>query len=88
MFTAGPRDRLTYHTPPRPGRSVAREPRDGPLALGATTDGDPYVMAGPLGELVLLEMGWRVRQIEDRATEKLKARAEEQGLDYRLSHFD
>lgn len=42
---------------------VARERRNGPLALGATTEGDPYVLPGLLGELVLLELGWRVRNL-------------------------
>lgn len=42
---------------------ASREGRDGPLALGATTEGDPYVLAGLLGELVLLELGWRVRNL-------------------------
>ncbi len=37
--------------------------RSGPLALGANTEGDPYVLAGLLGELVLLELGWRVRNL-------------------------
>lgn len=36
---------------------------DGPLALGAATEGDPYVLPGLLGELVLLELGWRVRNL-------------------------
>ena len=40
-----------------------RRERPGPLALGATTEGDPYVLAGLLGELVLLELGWRVRNL-------------------------
>ncbi len=42
---------------------VALEERPGPMALGATTEGDPYVMAGLLGELVLRETGWRVRNL-------------------------
>ena len=42
---------------------VHRRERSGPLALGATTEGDPYVLAGLLGELVLLELGWRVRNL-------------------------
>lgn len=36
---------------------------EGPMALGATTEGDPYVLAGLLGEMVLLELGWRVRNL-------------------------
>ena len=42
---------------------VRAERRGGPLAMGATTEGDPYVLAGLLGELVLLEQGWRVRNL-------------------------
>jgi excisionase family DNA binding protein len=42
---------------------VGRQPRKGPLALGATTEGDPYVLGGLLCELVLLELGWRVRNL-------------------------
>jgi cobalamin-dependent methionine synthase I len=42
---------------------VGREERSGPLALGATTEGDPYVLGGLLGELVLRELGWRVRNL-------------------------
>jgi MerR family transcriptional regulator, light-induced transcriptional regulator len=42
---------------------VALEERPSPFALGATTEGDPYVMAGLLGELVLREIGWKVRNL-------------------------
>jgi excisionase family DNA binding protein len=42
---------------------VGREERPGPLALGAATERDPYVLPGLLGELVLLELGWRVRNL-------------------------
>lgn len=42
---------------------VGRERRIGPLAIGATTEGDPYVLPGLLGQLVLLELGWRVRNL-------------------------
>jgi excisionase family DNA binding protein len=42
---------------------ISREERPGPLALGATTEGDPYVLAGLLGELVLRELGWQVRNL-------------------------
>jgi methanogenic corrinoid protein MtbC1 len=35
----------------------------GPLALCATTEGDPYVLSCLLGELVLREMGWDVRNL-------------------------
>jgi MerR family transcriptional regulator, light-induced transcriptional regulator len=34
-----------------------------PLALGATIEGDPYVLAGLLGELVLRDLGWQVRNL-------------------------
>lgn len=40
----------------------AREPI-GPLALTATTEGDPYYLSCLLGELVLREMGWEVRNL-------------------------
>jgi excisionase family DNA binding protein len=42
---------------------VTREQRPGPLALGATTESDPYVLPGLLGELVLRQLGWRVRNL-------------------------
>jgi excisionase family DNA binding protein len=42
---------------------AGRGERTAPLALGATTEGDPYVLGGLLGELVLLELGWRVRNL-------------------------
>lgn len=35
----------------------------GPLALGATTEGDPYMISSLLAELVLLEAGWTVRNL-------------------------
>jgi methanogenic corrinoid protein MtbC1 len=34
-----------------------------PLAVGASAEGDPYVLPGLLGELVLREKGWRVRNL-------------------------
>jgi excisionase family DNA binding protein len=34
-----------------------------PLALGAATEGDPYVLSSLLGELLLREMGWDVRNL-------------------------
>ena len=34
-----------------------------PLAIGATTEGDPYVLPGLLGELVLREGGWDLRNL-------------------------
>ena len=44
-----------------------RQPKDDyavkPLALGATTQGDPYVLPSLLGELLLREMGWGVRNL-------------------------
>ena len=33
------------------------------MALGATTEGDPYVLSLLLGELVVREMGWDVRNL-------------------------
>jgi MerR family transcriptional regulator, light-induced transcriptional regulator len=43
---------------------VAREQRPGgPLALGAAPEGDLYVAAGLLGELVLRDLGWQVRHL-------------------------
>ena len=43
---------------------VSRECKPtGPLALSATTEGDPYVLSCLLGELVLREMGWDVRNL-------------------------
>ena len=44
-------------------RSSSKRPHTGPLALGASTEGDPYVLAGLLGELVLREQGWQVRNL-------------------------
>ena len=35
----------------------------GPLALGATTEGDPYQLSTLLAELLLREMGWEVRNL-------------------------
>jgi excisionase family DNA binding protein len=34
---------------------------EGPLALGASIEGDTYLLSTLLGELVLRELGWRVR---------------------------
>lgn len=42
---------------------AASRPASGPLAIGATTEGDPYVLSCLLGELVLREMGWEVRNL-------------------------
>ncbi len=44
-------------------RVALRQVNNGPLALGATTEGDPYVLAGLLCELVLREQGWQVRNL-------------------------
>ena len=43
----------------------ARERPEEPhsLALGATTEGDPYMLACLLGELLLSEQGWRVANL-------------------------
>jgi excisionase family DNA binding protein len=35
----------------------------GPLAIGAATEGDPYVLSTLLGELLLREMGWEVHNL-------------------------
>ena len=35
----------------------------GPVALCSTTEGDPYILSCLLGELVLREMGWDVRNL-------------------------
>jgi MerR family transcriptional regulator, light-induced transcriptional regulator len=42
---------------------VGRDESGGPIALGANTEGDPYVLAGLLGELVLRDLGWKVRNL-------------------------
>jgi excisionase family DNA binding protein len=44
-------------------RVAQRRANPRPLALGATTEGDPYVLACLLGELVLREQGWQVRNL-------------------------
>jgi excisionase family DNA binding protein len=41
----------------------ASRPASGPLAIGATTEGDPYVLSCLLGELLLREQGWQVRNL-------------------------
>jgi MerR family transcriptional regulator, light-induced transcriptional regulator len=41
----------------------AGKPASGPLAIGATTEGDPYVLSCLLGELLLRELGWEVRNL-------------------------
>ena len=40
-------------------RAVGSGPEDGPLALGATLDGDPYTLAVNMAELVLRDCGWK-----------------------------
>ncbi len=40
-------------------RAVGNGPENGPLALGATLDGDPYTLAVNMAELVLRDCGWR-----------------------------
>ena len=37
------------------------ESEDAPLALGASIEGDTYILSTLIGELVLRELGWRVR---------------------------
>lgn len=41
----------------------AARPAPGPLAIGATPEGDPYVLSCLLGELLLREQGWEVRNL-------------------------
>ena len=42
---------------------TALRPVSGPLAIGATTEGDPYFLSCLLGELLLRELGWDVRNL-------------------------
>ena len=46
---------------------IARVSRErvpsGPLAIGATTEGDPYLLSGLLADLLLRELGWKVRNL-------------------------
>ncbi len=42
---------------------VGRDRPEAPLAIGTNPEGDPYVLAGLLCELVLREMGWSVRNL-------------------------
>ena len=44
-------------------KATRAEPESRPLALGATPEGDPYVLPVLLGELVLREVGWEVRNL-------------------------
>ncbi|WP_435007583.1 B12-binding domain-containing protein [Tundrisphaera lichenicola] len=46
-----------------------------PLALVASAEGDPYIMPGLLGELVLREVGWEVRNLGVNLPLKSLARA-------------
>ncbi|APW60909.1 excisionase family DNA-binding protein [Paludisphaera borealis] len=41
----------------------AGRPASGPLAIGATPEGDPYVLSCLLAELLLREQGWQVRNL-------------------------
>jgi excisionase family DNA binding protein len=45
------------------GRESRERPPSGPLALSATTEGDPYVLSCLLIELILRERGWQVRNL-------------------------
>jgi excisionase family DNA binding protein len=36
-----------------------------PLAIGASPEGDPYLLPGLLGELVLVEIGWNVKNLSN-----------------------
>jgi MerR family transcriptional regulator, light-induced transcriptional regulator len=44
-------------------RAGSAQLESGPIALGAAAEGDPYVLPALLGELVLREMGWQVRNL-------------------------
>ena len=44
------------------GRVCGEQPEGGPLALGATVEGDPYVLSSLLAELVLREMSFCASQ--------------------------
>ena len=44
-------------------RATAQEHEAKPVALGAATEGDPYVLSSLLGELLLTEMGWEVHNL-------------------------
>lgn len=44
-------------------RAVGMGPDSGPLALGATLDGDPYTLAVNMAELVLRDTGWRAASL-------------------------
>ena len=58
---------------------IARRPSGfAPLAFGAAPEGDPYVLAGLLGELVLREIGWNVRNLGVNLPLRSIARAVEQ----------
>lgn len=45
------------------GQATRPQGKSSPLALGATPEGDPFVLPGLLGELVLREGGWEVRNL-------------------------
>lgn len=44
-------------------RAVGSGPDNGPLAFGATLDGDPYTLAVNMAELVLRDSGWRAMSL-------------------------
>ena len=44
-------------------RVALRQSNSGPLAIGGTPEGDPYVLPGLLGELLLNEQGWQVHNL-------------------------
>ncbi len=52
----------------------------GPMAIGAAPEGDPYVLPGLLGELVLREVGWSVHNLGNNLPLRSLARA---ARDYR-----
>ena len=44
-------------------RAVGNGPDNGPVAFGATLDGDPYTLAVNMAELVLRDSGWRAMSL-------------------------
>ena len=44
-------------------RAVGQGPKDGPVAIGGTLDGDPYTLATGMAEIVLRDTGWRAASL-------------------------